>query len=316
MLVQRASWRRWREPGWEDEEEGGSFCDGEGRGSWAPSTSRPAPRVGCDGAFVSQSLRVAPLHLAPNPAGKPSNRESECSVPGASSALCASSRTDWNLLPPPHCRAEHSQAPFPDPLRAAPLSAPRSAYSRAHPAPACSLRGLGRGRRAACLGLSGPLRQLSAGWALCPQPLASASPRPARPLPLGGLGTLQPVGPRAPRVPSGPQSLGNAKPRLPFHPPIPKCPVPAGPSGRISAVAARSHGREHNSQRQCSCQIQCLFHQIHFPLGMAFCFSWSVTSWDWEFLQGRSGVCPAPSWPLPPSAGPGTSLALREEMNE
>lgn len=90
--------------------------------------------------------------------------------------------------------------------------------------------------------------------------------------------------------------------------------VPAGLSGRISAVAARSHGREHNSQRQRFCQILCLFHQIHFLLGMAFCFSWLVSSWDWEFLQGRSGCVPDPKLASAPSVGPGNSWELTEEM--
>lgn len=33
----------------------------------------------------------------------------------------------------------------------------------------------------------------------------------------------------------------------PPHPLTPKCTVPAGPNGRISAVAAQSHGQEHKS---------------------------------------------------------------------
>lgn len=113
------------------------------------------PRDGVVAAAPPDACKVAPLHLSPNPAGKPSNRESECSVPSASSARCASSSTNWNLLPPPHCRAERSQAPLPRPSPGPPLTrasvapAPGAGPSP-HPLPGRA----GEGRRSARWGLT------------------------------------------------------------------------------------------------------------------------------------------------------------------
>lgn len=159
-----------------------------------------------------------------------------------------------------------------------------------------------------------PARRVEPGRALArrrvgAEPAALAPPGapclcPTRPV----RGTRRPVGPaRALRALWFPEPLESGA--SPHPPPLtPKCRVPSGPNGRMSAVAAQSHGQELNSQRQRSCQIQCLFHQIHFPLGMAFCSSWSVSSLDWELLQGRSGPQAGPSpqcraWQTPGAPG-------------
>lgn len=69
----------------------------------------------------------------------------------------------------------------------------------AHPAPACSLRGLGRGEVGCMPGsLRPPPLALCRVGALPRAPVLGRPwppPLPTRPMPLGGLGTLQPVGP-------------------------------------------------------------------------------------------------------------------------
>lgn len=270
------------------------------RGGEARLQGSPPPRLAPDPCWPAlprgQSVQEGGFNL-----------ESERWLPGASSARCASSRTNWNLLPPPHCRAERSQAPLPRPAPR-PHSGPPQRPLWA-PAPPCTRSPSERASERACRAGGGGAARLSlarpppAGGA---RPRASrrvgaapAAPAPAeRPRPPPGPASApwrprkrccRPQASRAPRAPSGPQSLRRAAP-----PPPPKYAVPAGPGGRISAVAARSHGQEHNSQRQRPCQIQCLFHHIHFPPGMVFCFSGSVSSRAWEVLQGRSGCAPGP----------------------
>lgn len=181
---------------------------------------------------------MAPLHLAPA-AGKPTNREktvgggavfnlaSEYSVPGASSARCASSRTNWNLLPPPHCRAERSQAPHPATLAGpagprAPCSARSGRRPRPAPAPGAGWAG---GGSAARPGLpeahtaGGARRRIRRRVGAEPAaPAPTGRPRPP-PVPLGGRGDAAARRPRARRVrPLVSRASGERRPASPPHP--------------------------------------------------------------------------------------------------
>lgn len=193
----------------------------------------------------------AALHLAPS-AGKPTYRgkpvwgavcslANEYSVPRASSVSCASSRTHWNLLPPPHCRAERSQAPRPQP--AGPLLVPCSASSGRGPGPAptpgagwvgggsAARPGLAEAHTAG--GASPRTRRRVGAEPAAPAPRRAGGGGPPASAPPGqcpweAAGTPQPIDPTRAACalwsPEPPES------RAPPHPsPLtPKCTVPSG----------------------------------------------------------------------------------------
>ena len=162
------------------------------------------------------------------------NLASEYSVPGASSARCASRRTNWNLLPSPHCGAERSQAPPPAPPR------PQRPWpARPHSGfPVAPALGAGPAPRAgSVLGWGGsavrpasrrparrvePGRALAAGWELSLTPRSRrASPASARPgrCPSQAAGTRRPVGPaRAVCALWSPGASGERRPASPATP--------------------------------------------------------------------------------------------------
>lgn len=204
------------------------------RGGEARLQGSPPPRLAPDPCWPAlprgQSVQEGGFNL-----------ESERWLPGASSARCASSRTNWNLLPPPHCRAERSQAPLPRPAPR-PHSGPPQRPLWA-PAPPCTRSPSERASERACRAGGGGAARLSlarpppAGGA---RPRASrrvgaapAAPAPAeRPRPPPGPASApwrprkrccRPQASRAPRAPSGPQSLRRAAP-----PPPPNTRFPPG----------------------------------------------------------------------------------------
>ena len=161
---------------------------------------------------------------------------------GASSARCASSRRNWNLLPPPHCRAERSQTTLPRPSPARPHSGPGSACSGSPlgaptPPRACSPAGWAGGGGLRAWASLGPLwraggARLSAGWALRPLPqptlgapglLLALATAPRRPW--GRCGPR----PLARRVcPLVPRASGERRPASPGIPPFRNVRFPPG----------------------------------------------------------------------------------------